>query len=337
MLRIDERLGLAVAALLVAIGFDRVAAEMPDDRRRAEADGMAGILKPPADVDIVAGGAVDRVEPAEAEQGLAAERHVAAGDVLGDLVAEQHMGRAARRHRDRGRDEAVLGRREIRSAAGAEPARFHRGDEIGQPVGVGDAIAVGVGDDLAGRRLGADIAGDAQALVRLADDPAIGIALGDFEGAVARAVIDDDDLVIGIVEHLQRGEAGIHRALGIIGADHDRDPRVMRQRRRQRAQIGALDLGQRRLGLALAVDEAERPVLDQVAAGEPLVGPGKYESAGNPGRERGADLPGQIPAAAPPRPRAANRRRIRSAPAAGRRRGCAAARYSARNAASSCR
>ena len=207
MLRIDERLGLAVAALLVDIGFDRVAAEMPDDRRRAEADRVAGILKPPADVDIVAGGAIDRVEPAEAEQGLAAERHVAAGDVLGHLVAEQHVGRAARRHRDRGRDEAVLGRREIRSAAGAEPARFHPGDEIGQPVGVGDAIAVGIGDDLAGRRLGADIAGDAQALVRLADDPAIGIALGDFEGAVARAVIDDDDLVIGIVEHLERGEA----------------------------------------------------------------------------------------------------------------------------------
>ena len=59
------------------------------------------------------------------------------------------------------------------SAAGGEAARLHFGDEIGQPIGVGDAIAVGVGDDLAGGRLGADIAGDAQPLVRLVDDPAI--------------------------------------------------------------------------------------------------------------------------------------------------------------------
>ena len=65
MLRIDQGFGLAVAALLIAIGFDRVAAEMPDDGRRAEADDIAGILEAPADVDIVAGGAIDRIEAAE--------------------------------------------------------------------------------------------------------------------------------------------------------------------------------------------------------------------------------------------------------------------------------
>src|SRR6185312_15079794 len=40
MLAIDQRLGFAIAALLADIGFDRVAAEMPDHRRRAEADGV---------------------------------------------------------------------------------------------------------------------------------------------------------------------------------------------------------------------------------------------------------------------------------------------------------
>ena len=244
------------------------------------------------------------------------------------------MGRAARRHRHRGRHQAILGRRKIRAAAGGKAARFHLGDEIGQPIGVGDAVAVGIGDDLAGRGLGADIAGDAQALVRLADDPAIGIAFGDFEGAVARTVIDDDDLVIGVVQHLERGEARIHRALGVVGADDDRHPRIARQRRRQRAAIAALDFGERRFRPALAVDEAERPILDQMAAGEPFVGPGKDESAGDPRLERGADLPGQDPLLALLRLRGSNRRRIRSAPAAGRRRDCAAARYSARNAAS---
>src|SRR6185437_4593581 len=68
MLAVDERLGLAVAALLVEISLHRVAAEMPDNGRRAEADRVAGILEAPADVDIVAGGAVERVETAETEQ-----------------------------------------------------------------------------------------------------------------------------------------------------------------------------------------------------------------------------------------------------------------------------
>jgi hypothetical protein len=48
--------------------------------------------------------------------------------------------------------------------------RLHLGDEIGQPIGIDDAIAVGIGDDLAGGRLGADIARDREALIDLADD-----------------------------------------------------------------------------------------------------------------------------------------------------------------------
>src|SRR5260221_4128434 len=105
---VDERLGLAVAALLAEIGLYRVAAEVPDDGSRAEADSVAGILKTPADVDVVAGGAIDRIEAAEAEQQIAPERHVAAGDMLGDVVAHQHVGRPAGRHSDPRRDEAVL-------------------------------------------------------------------------------------------------------------------------------------------------------------------------------------------------------------------------------------
>src|SRR6185312_9813357 len=105
---------------LVEISLHRVAAEMPDNGRRAEADRVAGILEAPADVDIVAGGAVERVETAETEQDVAAKGHVAAGDMLGDVVAHQHMRRAAGRHGDGGGDEAVLGRREVRPAAGGE-------------------------------------------------------------------------------------------------------------------------------------------------------------------------------------------------------------------------
>src|SRR5258707_5762562 len=50
------------------------------------------LLEAPADIDVVAGRAIERIETAEAEQDVALERHVATGDVLGDVVArsEEH-------------------------------------------------------------------------------------------------------------------------------------------------------------------------------------------------------------------------------------------------------
>ena len=293
MLGIDERLGLAIAALLLEIGADGVAAEMPDDRRRAEPDRVAGVLKAPADVDVITSRAVDRVKAAERQQRVAAERHIAAGNVLGNLVADQDMRWPAGRHCHGRRHEAVLGRGKVGSAAGREIARFHLGDEVGQPVRVGDAVAVGIGDDLAARRLGPDISCDAQPLVGLADDAAEREALSDLERAVGRAVIDDDDLVIGVVEGFERGEAGLHCALCIVGAHHDRDPGIARQRRRQHALVAAGDLVKGWLRPALPVDEAERPVFDLMSAGEPLIGPGKDKSAGNAGRKGGAHLPAE--------------------------------------------
>jgi len=183
----------------------------------------------------------------------------------------------------------------IGSAARRQIAALHPGDEVGQPVRIGDAIAVGIGDDLAGRRFGADIARDGEPLIRLADDPRERKALGDLEGAVLGAVIDDDDLVIGIVESLERGKARLHRALGVVAAHHDRYSRVARQRRRQGPLVAARDPGEGGFRIAVAVDQAKRPILDQMAAGEPLVGPGEDKGARGPRRKGGADLPGEDP------------------------------------------
>jgi len=56
------------------------------------------------------------------------------------------------------------------------------------------------------------------------------IAAGGEILAYLDEVIDDDDLVIRIVQMFERRQAPIHRAIGIIGADHDRDARRARQR-----------------------------------------------------------------------------------------------------------
>jgi hypothetical protein len=89
------------------------------------------------------------------------ERHIAAGDVFSDLVADQHMRRATRRDRDHCRNERVFGRREIRSSARGEFASLHLANQVAQPIRVSDAVAVSIRDDFSGRRLGADIARDA--------------------------------------------------------------------------------------------------------------------------------------------------------------------------------
>ena len=196
-----------------------------------------------------------------------------------------------------------LGRREVRPAHGHEAAAHELEDQEGEPVGVGHAVRVGVGDDLAGRRLGAHVARDAEPLVLLADDDharAAGVRvvhrlvpLADLERAVLRAVVDDDHLVVGVVERAQRLEAGVHGALGVVGADHDRDTRRSLEARRQRGRVLRLDRAVGGLRLPVGIHQTEGPVGDLRAAGEPVVGPGEDEGAGHARLEAGADHPGE--------------------------------------------
>ncbi len=92
---------------------------------------------------------------------------------------------------------------------------------------VDDAVRVGVGNELAARRMHPDVARDAQALVGLADEAKLGKVHRDVGGAVARAVIDDDDFEIRVVEAAERFQAWAHRALGVVGANHDRHHRLV--------------------------------------------------------------------------------------------------------------
>ena len=92
----QDGLGLAVARLLLEVGADRVAPVVPDEASRAEADPVAALLEPPADVHVVAGLPEDRVEAADLLQRPSVERHVAARDVLREAVGEHHVGGAAR-------------------------------------------------------------------------------------------------------------------------------------------------------------------------------------------------------------------------------------------------
>ena len=70
---------------------------MPDEGRRAEPEHVPGLEQAPADVDIVSRHAELGVETAHVFECLLAEGHVAAGDVLGLAVGDQHVNRRAGR------------------------------------------------------------------------------------------------------------------------------------------------------------------------------------------------------------------------------------------------
>ena len=96
---------------------------MQDDRRRAEADRPAALLEAPADVDVVAGDPELLVEAADRLERIAPEGHVAAGDVLGDLVGEQDVRRATGCVGNSVLDEPSVVRDEVRTADPSVVAR----------------------------------------------------------------------------------------------------------------------------------------------------------------------------------------------------------------------
>src|SRR5687767_10975830 len=62
VMRIEPRFALAVADLLAPVGFYAWAAVVPDERGGRKPDAEPLGLQPPADIDVVSGAKVDRVE-----------------------------------------------------------------------------------------------------------------------------------------------------------------------------------------------------------------------------------------------------------------------------------
>ena len=169
-----------------------------------------------------------------------------------------------------------------------------RPDEMREPVGIDPHVAVGIGDDLAGGVLQRDVAGRAQPAVGDVEHGDRRVASGDGAGGVARPVVDEDDLEVGIGQVLDRREALVDGGGLVVGADHDGDLRprapLGRGERRVRERLGGR--AQRGLGLPLRVHEAERPVVDRLSAPPPLVGPREHDGAAGALGERGPELHG---------------------------------------------
>ena len=195
---------------------------MPDERRRHELDSPAGRLQPPAHVNVVAGPQVDRVESADGPQGVATDREVAAGHVLGRAIVEEHVGRAAGGARNAVREPRAVERRQAEPARGDDLGTGERLDQIGQPVGIHSHVGVRIRHDLSGRGSEAGVACDAQAGMIDIDHAARRVLPRDRARAVARAIVHDNDFEIRVGQPLQRREALVKRLGSVVGADDDR-------------------------------------------------------------------------------------------------------------------
>ena len=288
MLSLEQRLGLAVAALLLQVGGDGAATMVPDHSRRGVGDALTFSHQAPTHVHVVAGLDVERVEPAQLHQALAPEGHVAARHVLGLVVVDEDVGRRAWAGLHAGSHRPVVRRQQV-GAAHARGLRVEQlGDQEVEPVRIGKAVIVGVGDDLACGQVHADVTRHRKTFVRLPVVAHRGKARGDVRHAVRRAVVDQQDFVVGIVKFLERFERPGQRLPAVVAADDHGDLRIARECRQ--GAVAAEDRGdfvERRLGRAIASDQPKGPVADRMPAREPLVRERKHA---RPGQTAAEDL-----------------------------------------------
>src|SRR5262245_11490215 len=99
---------------------------------------------------------------------------------------------------------------------------------------------------------------------------------------VARSVIDHDDLIVGIVQPLQRPQTLLQRSSAVVRANDDARTRPSRKELVPRLFDYLAQCMQRWLRRSISPCNAERPVFDLVTAREPVVRPGKNKHAGQP-------------------------------------------------------
>ena len=126
---------------------------VPDHGGRMKSDGSDLLLYAPAEIHIVARGAVAGIESTHRLECGFPETHIAARDMLGDGIRKQDVDRAAGRVGDTVGNRAIAGRRQI-GAADTGPVGTQIGErQIVGPVRIGVGVVVDIGHDFAARRL----------------------------------------------------------------------------------------------------------------------------------------------------------------------------------------
>jgi hypothetical protein len=215
---------------------------------------------------------------------------VAARDVLGHRVRQQHVHRATGSIRNAVGHPRVVGRMQVRPSDANVLRTREAVREVMEPLRVGIRVVVDIRDDLTRGRVQAGVTSAAEPLVRGSDQTHTRLGRNQ-RGVVRRAVIDENDLVVRVLQPSEACQAGAQRSRAVERADDYADPGPFLFDREGDVTIGATHGFERGLGTPLPGRETELPVVHVLSATKPLVGPGEDERSRAPGAKRRPDLP----------------------------------------------
>ena len=245
----------------------------------------------PARVDVVPGPRVDGIEPADLGQNESPEGHVAARDVLGAIVGEEHVDRPPGRMRDHLGPRRLVVRRDVRAAGAADVGRIEAEGEVVRPLRGRIGVAVEVGDEVLGGCLEAGVASHRQPTVVDLHQTHPGVLPGDFSGSIGRAIVDHHNLEPWIFEFAGLAEALVECCSSIVRADDDADRGPVEVKAANRSPVPAargLERGARRAVLAR---HSETPAGHLGSAHPPVVGPREDARASDASLDRRLQLP----------------------------------------------
>ena len=266
---------------------------MPYHRCGTVAQRPSSLLQPPTHVHIVPRRPELRIKTSDRLQTPFAKRHVAARDMFGLPVRQQHVRRSPGRVRHALRYRPVAGRRQVRTAH-RRLRRVHgvqkRRRQIVQPMPVRVGVVVDIRHDLPAGHLQARVARAAQSAIVRAYHLAV-VLPRDDRRAIARSVIDHDHFVIGILQLFQRPQTIADRSRPVVSTHHHRHPRPGHLPPKGHFPKGPPHRPQGRLGPPRPVRYPKLPVLYLRPAPIPFIGPGIHKDPGAPVGKHRPDLP----------------------------------------------
>src|SRR5919109_57449 len=145
----EHGFGFSITDLLLPIRPHGAAIVVPDHGSRTESEFASVRSHPPANIDVVTRLAKLRIKSPDGFQPIAAEGHVATGNMLGFRIGKEHMSGPARRSRHTARSVSVVQARDVWPAH-TRVISFEKGrSQIAQPIRIRASVVVNVGNDFA--------------------------------------------------------------------------------------------------------------------------------------------------------------------------------------------
>src|SRR6266446_6797927 len=129
------------------------------------------------------------------------------------------MTRSTGRSGDTSLDPCFCRRRNIRTTYAREVAVGECANQIIEPIDIGHTVRIGVSEYFAACGGGAGVARDAQPAIGLMNVTHVWEFSGDLRGVVARSIIHQDNLKLGVIDFAERLEARSQSCAGVVGTN----------------------------------------------------------------------------------------------------------------------